>query len=105
MSTILVRLKRNWFDPMKQRRRKRDNPHEVPVSWKDQLPSDAEIVEPGAPVPQEPKKKSGFPQATPLDHPDNPSAVAKDAARGHKSAKDANARVAGAAENAIAGKK
>ena|SRR3990167_745855 len=105
MSMITVNLKRNWFDPMKQRRRKRDNPHEVPAGWKDKLPSDAEVVDPGKPVQKELDKKSAFPQATPLDHPDNPSAVAKDAARGSKSAKDANARVAGAAENAIASKK
>ena len=84
-----VNLQRNWFDPQKQRRRRRDNPHNLPDDWKDQLPSDAEIVKEDAPV---------------KELPENPSKAAKDTARAAGSVRDAEAGVAEAASNAIAGK-
>ena len=103
MSTIQVNLKRNWFDPDKQRRRKEHNPHELPAAWLDKLPSDAVVVKDDTPKPEKEIKKS-FWQPGALNQPDNPSAVAKDAARAAKSAGDASVSVAAVVESSIAAK-
>ena len=103
MSTILVNLKRNWFSPDKRRFRKEHNPHELPVAWRSELPSDAQIVEKNSPEPKV-AVENPFPQAGAIDAPGNPSAAAKNEARASKSVRDASVSVAAAVENAIAAK-
>ena len=41
---MLVNLQNGWFDPSGNYRDPADNPHEVPDSLKDKLPSSAEIL-------------------------------------------------------------
>ena len=103
MSTIQVNLKRNWFSPDKQRRRKEHNPHEFPAAWLDKLPSDAQVVSRDEPAVKT-QSENPFPQANMLDQPDNPSAVAKDAARGAKNSHDGNVGVAAVVESGLAAK-
>lgn len=55
---MLVKLKNNWFDPSGTYRKASRSPHTVPDSWKDKLPTSAEVLdepkkvkEPKAPAP------------------------------------------------------
>jgi len=43
---MLVNLQNAWFDPAGNYRDPKDNPHDVPDSWKDLLPSTAEKLTP-----------------------------------------------------------
>lgn len=42
---MLVKLARNWFGPDASLREVRNNPHDLPDSWKDILPKGADIVD------------------------------------------------------------
>jgi hypothetical protein len=39
-----INLARNWFDPSGERRRKTQNPHEVPAEWEVLLPNGTEVL-------------------------------------------------------------
>lgn len=41
MGLLSILLKRPWFAPDSSRRSPLNNPHQVPSSWKDRLPSTA----------------------------------------------------------------
>ena len=45
---MLVNLRRGWFAPNGTVYQPAGNPHEMPDSWKDRLPSTASIAEPVA---------------------------------------------------------
>ena len=40
-----INLARNWFAPSGERLRKDRNPHDVPATWKAQLPTGTEVLE------------------------------------------------------------